>query len=96
MITLAMLGVFIAGFLFAWFVLSRHYRRTSATLSFNLPDERPEFMSAVRGASYEGALCELDEWLRTQIKHSDKEEWQPVRDKFWELMQERNLDLWGE
>lgn len=44
----------------------------------------PEEAKALLGAmDVLAAARQFDEWLRTSIKHGDKD-WQEVRDRFWE------------
>ena len=42
-----------------------------ATLSFELPAEDEDFDAALRGHLWRDAMRELDEWLRTRIKHGE-------------------------
>jgi len=41
------------------------------TLTFDLPEETPEFDCAFRGRDWVLAVLEYDEWLRNQTKHYD-------------------------
>ena len=45
-----------------------------ATLEFNLPEDQERFDFATNGFNYYMALCEMDEWLRSEYKYNDKEE----------------------
>jgi len=40
-----------------------------ATLEFNLPEERVEFMTALHGQNYESCLCDIDNICRAVLKH---------------------------
>jgi hypothetical protein len=40
-----------------------------ATLTFNLPDERFEHLVALHGGRFQSGIEDLNEWLRTLIKH---------------------------
>ncbi len=40
-----------------------------ATLTFDMPDEQPEFDMARYGADYHAALWEIDSLLRNALKH---------------------------
>lgn len=42
-----------------------------ATLKFTLPEERQEFEMATNGPKYKAVLWQLDQYLRSQIKHAD-------------------------
>ena len=69
------------------------------TLSFNLPEETEEFQNAQNGASYRySVLQELDNWLRSKLKHEDHPEiisavYQEVRDKLHGFLQSEDLPL---
>ena len=41
-----------------------------ATLEFNLPEEQSDFDLAVNGAKAQSALCDMDQWLRSQTKYA--------------------------
>lgn len=63
---------------------------SKAILEFSLPDEKPEFEQAVKGAHYDYALHELDQHLRARLKYEDlseevREALEKVREKLWEL-----------
>lgn len=64
-----------------------------AILEFNLPEESSEHQTAVDAAKWKGVLWDLDQWLRSQVKHGGKTELQPVRDQIHELMAEDNLQF---
>ena len=38
-------------------------------------------------------LWDIDQWLRAQIRHGNKNEYEPVRDKLHELMNENGINL---
>lgn len=43
------------------------------------------------------ALQEFDNWLRSQTKHQDEEDWPSaadVRYMLWQILDSRNIDLW--
>jgi hypothetical protein len=68
-----------------------------AILEFDLPSESLEFYYANNGVKYYCWLVELDQFLRTAIKHGSlpaKEEkiYQEIRDRLHEL-NVHNLDL---
>lgn len=64
-----------------------------ATLTFDLPEEHEEFMSAVQGNAWNVAIFEFDQWLRSQIKYGDRDELQEVRDRLNQEVMERGLEL---
>ena len=66
-----------------------------AILTYNLPEERTEFFSALNGPIWETILYELDQYLRSQIKYYEKDKLQEIRDKIHESMNYWNLD-WSE
>lgn len=43
-----------------------------AILKYNLPEETEEFETAVNGSKYKSVIWELDQYLRSEIKHNDK------------------------
>jgi hypothetical protein len=64
------------------------------TMTWELPEDQHEFMDAFRGWQWKLLVGELDEWLRKEIKYNDKEEYQPVREKLYELVSEEGLRIW--
>ena len=67
-----------------------------ATLSFELPAEDEYFDAALRGHLWRDAMRELDEWLRTRIKHGeldagDHDALSDARDMLRDAMNERGL-----
>ncbi len=44
------------------------------TLEFNLPEEDTEFETAVNGKHLATILWDLDQWLRDQEKHQNRDE----------------------
>lgn len=70
-----------------------------ATLKFNLPEEQPEFDNAVNGWRWSVVAWQLDQHLRSQLKHNDKlteeqyDTLQEVRDKLWEIVNEHSLSF---
>ena len=41
-----------------------------ATLEFNLPEDQSDFDLSVNGAKAQSALCDMDQWLRSQTKYA--------------------------
>ena len=69
----------------------------TATLSFNLPEEKYEFDAAVQGDLWRSVVSELSEELRRRTKQEtyplDCGTLNFVRDRIWELMKENNLSF---
>ena len=73
----------------------------TATLTFDLPDDRVEFALARNGGDYYATLTEFDEWLRERIKHvnmaeAERAELRYVRQHLLDLCEARNIVLWEE
>ena len=71
-----------------------------AILEFNLPDDQLDFNLAVNGSSWMQSMWELDQWLRSQIKHPAPEmsddtykALEECRDKLHEILQDNSLKL---
>jgi len=71
-----------------------------AILEFNLPEDQLDFDLAVNGSSWMHSMWELDQWLRSQIKHPAAEmsddtykAFEDTRDKLYEVLQENSLKL---
>jgi hypothetical protein len=64
-----------------------------AILEFTFPEDQDEHTDALNGANWKSVVWELDEWLRQQIKYSNREDLQEVRDKLFELRDVRDLIL---
>ena len=69
-----------------------------ATLTFDLPEENDEHSYAVNGWRYALVLNDLNEWLRTQIKHGEMKDgaraaMQTVRDKLHEIAYENEVKV---
>ena len=64
-----------------------------AILEFKLPEETEDHEVAVNGGKWKSLAWNLDQWLREQIKYSEKDEFQPVRDKLHELAQDQGLTI---
>ena len=56
-------------------------------------DDRKEFEYAFKGLDLLLALGDMDQWLRSEIKFSQQEQYQPVREKLFEIMEHRGIDL---
>ena len=71
-----------------------------AILKFNLPDDQIDFDLAVNGSKWMGAMWELNNWLRSQIKHPPEEmsddtykAFEDARDQLYEILNENQLRL---
>lgn len=71
-----------------------------AILKFNLPDEQTEFKFATQGADWWMVAWDMDQWLRSQIKHppddmppEEYEAYEKCREQLRELINERGLIL---
>ena len=65
-----------------------------ATLKFYLPLEQSEFDTAVKANDWKYTTWDLDQWLREQLKYHDaSDDYQIIRDKLWEFLNERNLNF---
>ena len=70
-----------------------------AFLKFDLPEDQEKYEicnNALKmfdnAPKYDAALCDFDHWLRSQIKHGDKD-WQEVRDKLHECLADRGVSI---
>jgi hypothetical protein len=57
-----------------------------AKLTFNLPHEEEEFNDAINGNAYKAVIWELDQYLRSELKHSELPE--DVHDKVLQIREE--------
>jgi hypothetical protein len=71
-----------------------------AIIEFNLPEEQEEFNNFNNTGKYYSALWDIDQYMRNKIKYASddtpelyREAIQMVRDEFWKIMKEYNLDL---
>lgn len=66
-----------------------------AILEFNLPEDQEYFYVASKATELYLSLWDLDQWLRTTIKHGEKNKdvFQIARDKLTEIMHDHNVDL---
>ena len=64
-----------------------------AILEFNLPEEKDDFDFANNGINYYSALCEFDNWLRSEYKYNGKEAMFEVREKLNEFINENNVKI---
>jgi hypothetical protein len=69
-----------------------------ARLTFNLPEDKYEWENAMRADAMFCALWDLSQELRTLWKYEElsEEEWnmvERIRDKFYEILSEHNINL---
>lgn len=69
-----------------------------ATLTFNLPEDQQEHQVAVNAMEWQGAVRDLDEFLRGRLKYdalSEEEHriYQLVRDQLYRVLEERGVSL---
>jgi hypothetical protein len=64
-----------------------------AILEFNLPEDKDEYDFANNGLNYYLALCEFDNWLRSEYKYNGKELMYEVREKLNEFINENNVKI---
>jgi hypothetical protein len=71
-----------------------------AILKFNLPEDQVDFDTAVNGGKWSYVVWQLDQYLRSQVKHpaegmSDDtyKAFDETRDKLYELLNEEGLKL---
>ena len=67
-----------------------------ATLHFyhNDPESMRRFRKIQKVDDFSGVLFEFDQWLRSEIKYHEHEEYQPVRDEFWKFCEHYGIDPW--
>lgn len=52
-----------------------------------------EALQIMKATKYLIALWDLDQWLRSEIKYQAKEEYQPVRDELYNILQNNGISL---
>ena len=55
--------------------------------------DRNEALQIMKATTYLIALWDLDQWLRSEIKYSNKNEYQPVRDELYNILQNNGISL---
>ncbi len=63
-----------------------------ATLEFNLPEEQEEYNIFNNALGYNSACRDFDQWLRSEIKHNNKD-WQEIRNRFDEFLSDNQIYL---
>lgn len=64
-----------------------------AILEFNLPEDKEDFDFATNAVNYYSALCEFDQWLRSEYKYNGNEAMVEVREKLNEIINENNIKI---
>ena len=64
-----------------------------AILEFNLPEDKGEFDFANNAVNYYSALCEMDQWLRSEYKYNGNEAMFEVREKLNEIINDNNIKI---
>ena len=71
-----------------------------AILKFNLPDDQEDFNIALDGGKWALSMWELNQWLRSQIKHPPEgmsddtyKAFEDARDQLYEILNENQLRL---
>jgi len=71
-----------------------------AILKFNLPEDQEDFNIALDGSKWALSMWELNNWLRSQIKHPPEgmsddtyKAFEDARDKLYEILNENQLKL---
>ena len=67
-----------------------------AILKFDLPEEQEEFNDAVNGNAFKTVIWELDQYMRSQLKHGDlpddvHEKVQEIRDQLHSILDDNNV-----
>ena len=70
------------------------------TLTFRRPEHEQELREALNGGRYKAVLFELDNWLRSVVKHGEDEtkatHYQAVRDELHVMMEGQGVSLYDE
>lgn len=69
-----------------------------AQLTFNLPDEQEEFQNALDGTSLALAIHEIDQYMRSELKHAEltdevHDKVQEIRDELHSILSNYNLAI---
>ena len=55
--------------------------------------DRNEALQIMKATTYLIALWDMDQWLRSEIKYSNKNEYQPVRDELYNILGNNGISL---
>lgn len=70
-----------------------------AQLTFNLPDEQIEFNDAINGSNYRAIIWEMDQYLRSQLKHEQlwdekvHDKVQEIRDELQSILENHSITM---
>lgn len=69
-----------------------------AQLTFNLPEEQEEFTNALDGTSLALAIHEIDQYMRSELKHAEltdevHDKVQEIRDELHSILSNYNLAI---
>ena len=71
-----------------------------AILKYNLPDDQEDFNIALDGGKWALSMWEMNNWLRSQIKHPPEgmsddtyKAFEDARDQLYEILNENQLKL---
>lgn len=70
-----------------------------ATLTFNLPEERSEYFTAVHAGNWKSIVFELSMFLRNKIKYGHNfktadEALQAIKTELWHQCESNKIDPW--
>ena len=71
-----------------------------AILEFTLPEDQPEFNTAIKGSDWKHVCWQMDQYLRQRVKYDEGlteeqlEAYEDMRGEFWRMMKENNVDLY--
>lgn len=68
---------------------------SQASLTFNLPEDKEDFLLAVNAGTVRSALEEFSRALRGKVKHGDDPDttWEEVRQLFWDILRDYDVEL---
>ena len=55
--------------------------------------DKNEALQIMKATTYLIALWDMDQWLRSEIKYSNKNEYQPVRDELYNILENNGISL---
>jgi len=69
-----------------------------AILKFDLPEEREEFELASNAVNYSIVLSDIDNYLRSKIKHTDLTDeqykvYEEIREQLWNYINENGIKM---
>jgi len=76
------------------FAPGKQKKLLAAIAEFDETEWRDDFIDAFNGWRWRQIVTELDEWLKRQIKYSDKNEYEPARDQLHEIVDAEGLRIW--